>query len=487
MWKRVGSNREMMWNRRHFITQPAAFALAVRHTQASAGGAPGKKQFLAGAACANITPALGCAIAGNMGYSPAVEIHDELHVRSLVLDNGLTRLAFAVVDSCMVPGDVIGRAKRLIQQHTGIPPANVMISATHTHSAPPATHLFQSVPDSDYVEWLIVRISDSVRMAVNRLQPARVGWGVGREERLVVTRRFFVKPGTVERDPFDPAKDDVKVDRESFLGPQGPVDPEVGLLAVESLDGEPISVLGNYGLHYVGGSGRAHISADYFGYWAKAMARMAGITASPRRPPFVAILTNGCSGATVAPSEQSPPYVNMQRVADILAAECYRVWRAIRYEDWVELSSAQEEVEVGVRLPSAADVEAARRILASAPKTGQYKRRSEIYARETVILSEAYPKTVRTPVQALRIGSLGIATFPGEAFAELGLEVKAKSPFKPTLLIELANDYRGYIPTVRAFELGGYETWRAKSSYLEKEAAPKMVTAALRQLGASAR
>jgi hypothetical protein len=99
-----------------------------------------------------------------------------------------------------------------------------------------------------------------------------------------------------------------------------------------------------------------------------------------------------------------------------------------------------------------------------------------------VILNESYPKSVKTPIQALRIGSLGIATYPGEAFVELGLEAKAKSPFQPTFLIELANDYCGYIPTEEGHALGGYETWRAKSSYLETQAAPKMVASALRQL-----
>jgi len=68
----------------------------------------------------------------------------------------------------------------------------------------------------------------------------------------------------------------------------------------------------------------------------------------------------------------------------------------------------------------------------------------------------------------------------------LGLEVKAKSPLKPTLCIELANSYHGYIPTVAAHANGGYETWRAKSSYLEVQAAPKMVAAALRRLAAVA-
>ena len=94
-------------DRRRFIGQTLAVSSAASlQAQTTIGGAAKGKLF-AGAAIANITPALSCAIAGNMTYTPASEIHDDLHVRSLVLDNGQTRLAFAVVDSCMVPGDVI--------------------------------------------------------------------------------------------------------------------------------------------------------------------------------------------------------------------------------------------------------------------------------------------------------------------------------------------------------------------------------------------
>jgi hypothetical protein len=174
----------------------------------------------------------------------------------------------------------------------------------------------------------------------------------------------------------------------------------------------------------------------------------------------------------------------MFRIAEIVAAATLTTWRSIEYHDWAELDARTEELELGVRLPGAADVAAAKKILAYAPSDGPFKQLPQIYARETLIMSETFPATVQVPVQALRIGGLGIATFPGEAFPQLGLEVKAKSPFRPTLCIELANDYHGYIPTVEAHANGGYETWRAKSSYLEVQAAPKMVAAALRGLGA---
>jgi len=468
-----------MRNRRQFLG--ALVAAGAWPARAAAG------KLRAGASTANITPQLGCSLAGGMTDRIGAEVHDELHVRSLVLDNGSAQLAIATVDSCAVPRSILDRAKELIQSHTGIPPSHVLISATHTHSAPPAGHLFQSVPDPKYTEWLTVKIADAVRLAVNRLEPARIGWAAGREDRLVFNRRYYMKPGAIPPDPFGRTTDQVQmnppVGSPDIIKAAGPTDPEVGVLAVEAVDGRPLAVLGNYALHYVGGTGGGHISADYFAAWARAMGRLAG-----RR--FVAILSNGCSGNIngvnfLGPRVQHPPYRQMERYADLLAVECYRVWRTIVFQDTVELAASVEELALGVRLPSAEDVAQARQTLAAAG-LGPYKERSHIYARETVLLAEGYPRTAQTWVQALRIGSLGIATYPGEAFVEMGLEAKAQSPFRPTMLIELANDYRGYLPTVAAHALGGYETWRAKSSYLEKNAAPQIVASALRQLGSLA-
>jgi hypothetical protein len=429
----------------------------------------------------------------------ATDVHDELHVRSLVLDNGRVRLAIAVVDSCMIPRDILDSAKELIRKYTGIPVSHILISATHTHTAPAAAHVFQSIPDPKYTDFLTIRIADCVRIAANRLQPARAGSGTGREERLVFNRRYFMRPGTIRPDPYGGTSERVQMEppqgSSNIIKPAGPTDPEVGVLAVESLDGRPICVLGNYALHYVSADeAPTTVSADYYGAWADSMVRLAGSQLNSY-PKLVPILSNACSGNIDPINYMTKPvahtaYGMVQEYADTLAAECYRTWRTIQYYDEVELETAVEELELGVRSPSADNVSAARRVLAGAPTKilnaeptgGEYKALSQVYARETVIMSETFSKAVKTPIQALRIGSLGIATLPGEAFVELGLEVKAKSPFRPTMLIELANDYRGYIPTPADFDLGGYETWRAKSSYLEKDAATKMVAVALRLL-----
>src|SRR4051812_37465769 len=254
----------------------------------------------AGAATANITPALGCSMAGSMTDRRATDVHDELHVRALALDNSTARIGIAIVDSCAVPRTVIDRAKEIVRDRTGVPADHLLVSATHTHTAPPAAHLFQSPPDPKYTEWLTVRIADCLQMAFQRLQPARIGWSVGREPHLVFNRRYYMQPEAMQPDPFGRRTDRVKMNpppgSPAIVKAAGPTDPDVPVLALESLDRRPIALLASYALHYVGGIAPGHISADYFAAWANSVGRLARIGGAQGFPPFVAMLANACSG-----------------------------------------------------------------------------------------------------------------------------------------------------------------------------------------------
>src|SRR5690606_14656688 len=134
-----------------------------------------------------------------------------------------------------------------------------------------------------------------------------------------------------------------------------------------------------------------------------------------------------------------------------------------QYNDWVDLEAKQKEITVGVRKPSQEEVQRATQIM-SGVSGSVMQTRDEIYARETVLMDE-FPAQKQLIIQALRIGDLAIAAIPAEVFVEIGLEIKKKSPFKSTFSISLANGYNGYLPTPEQHKLGGYETWRARSSY----------------------
>src|SRR4029079_18349468 len=136
---------------------------------------------------------------------------DELHARCLVLDDGRTQFAFVVVDSCMVPREVFDLAKQLVHGETSLLPDHMLMSATHTHSAPAATPVFQSDPDPDYQRFLTRCIADGIRRAVANLAPARISWGIGNVPGQVFNRRWKMKPGMLLRDPFGGTNDLVKM------------------------------------------------------------------------------------------------------------------------------------------------------------------------------------------------------------------------------------------------------------------------------------
>lgn len=439
----------------------------------------GPKQFRAGAAKSNITPPVGTSINGSFNSNSVKDVHDDTYARCIVLDDGNKRLAFVVADLCMIGQPEVDIAKSKANQFTGIPVENILISATHTHSGGTACSVFQNDPDPAYLSFLSGRIGDAIIRASNKLKPARVGWSVGSEPNEVFNRRWKMKAGTPMVNPFgdrDKVVMNPGVANPALLEPAGPIDPEVYVLSVQTLDGQPLALLANYSLHYVGGVGSGAVSADYFGMFAERVEQL--LVQSDTNSEFIAIMSNGTSGDINninwggPKTEPLPPYEKMKQVAHRIADVAVNSIKGIQYEDWVPLGSEVDNVVLKVRKPNAVDLKRAKEIV-SKVEGSQMVTRDEVYARETILMND-YPNQVTIPLQSLNIGDLVINTIPAEVFVEIGLELKQKSPFKSTFTISLANGYYGYLPTPAHHELGGYETWRARSSFLEVGASTKI-------------
>ena len=363
------------------------------------------------------------------------------------------------------------RAKELILEKTGIPGSHVIISATHTHSTPRAVvGLVDNDLHREYLDQLGPKIADGVQRAHENLAPAKIGWASAPESRHVHNRRWFVEGGEKNRNPFGETGEKVSMNpgRKGLIKPAGPADPEVYVLSIQSAKDQPVALLGNYGLHYVGGTGRGKLSADYYGVFANLIQEKLG--ANDLKPPFVGIMSNGTSGDVNAndltqPSRKWAPYERINYIAGHVADAAFKAYQTIEYNNSIDLAAAEKILRLKVRKPNAERLEWARQTVAPAG-TPLRLSRPQVYAREALALAE-YPDEVDVRIQAFRIGKLGIVSIPNEVFAETGLAIKKESPFESTFVIELANGYHGYLPTPQQHEWGGYETWPARSAYLE--------------------
>ncbi len=475
-------------DRRAFLRATPLVPLAAAELALGVGGGgsaaaqPQPGRFRAGAATSNITPALGGDIIGGFRPFPADHVHDELHARCLVLDNGDARVALVVCDLLGAAQAVFDEARRLVAAGTGLPGSHLFMSCTHTHSATSALGPDRfAVPTAldDYQRFVARRIADGVRRAVRNLAPAQVGWAVGSEPREVFNRRWHMKPGTVPANPFGETTDRVQMNppqaSPNLDQPAGPTDPEVSVLAVRSPDGRPIAVYAAYSLHYVGGVRGADISADYFAVCCDRIQQLLG--ADRRDPPFVAMLANGTSGNINnidfrKPGGKYAPYEKMREVADRVARAAHAAYQAIAWKDGVPLAARSEPLTVGVRHPTPDQLARAKVILAR-PKADADGFLDRIYAERAVRLAE-WPDAIPLPLQVVRVGDVALGGIPCEVFVETGLAFKAQCPFRPGFIVSMTNGYYGYLPTPEHHDLGGYETWLG-TSRLEKHASTKIL------------
>ena len=449
-------------------------------------------QLRAGAAAVDITPTVWpLPLIGSFSYRPATSAHDPLHVRALVLDDGQTQLAIAVVDSCYVQRDVLDDAKQRASERTGIPTSHMLVSATHTHSAPPAKARAGtrgnetedlSANEEKYSEQLRAGIAEAISSAYEFRAAAEVGWGSAQLPEELSNRRWFKKEGTIRPDPFGGTTDTVQMNpgRDDLVRPAGPVDPEISVLSVRTADGKPLALLANYSLHYVGGIPRGQVSADYFGEFAKLIGEQLGASAG-----FVGILSNGTSGDVnnidfTGKRPRREPFEQIGIVAGKVADKSYEAYQSIEHRSDVTLAMAERILTLDKRKPSDAGYEQAKKVL-TVEDESTLPRRAKPYARRAIALYEG-PNTVDVKLQALRIGDLGITALPFETFTEIGLKLKGESPLTPTFTIELANGGEGYLPTPEQHELGGYETWLG-TNRVEKQASVKITETLLELLG----
>ena len=439
------------------------------------------KVFRAGAAAVEITPRkLPATISGGFLPGRAERVNDPLFARSLVLDDGSTRLAIVVVDTLMMPRELVDDAKARAEKATGIAADHVLVAAVHTHSAPSVMGALGTGVDEDYARRLPGWIAESIAAAAKNLAPAKVGWAVAVDDRHTNCRRWIRRPDRIGADPFgEPtirAMMHPGYQNPDYVGPAGPKDPGLSLLAVQSPQRRPIALLANYSMHYFGA---APVSADYFGRFCRKMAELVG--AEKADPPLVAMMSQGTAGDLHWMDYSRPARsIGIDTYASEVAQVASAAYKTIRYRDWVELAMAERKLALGRRAPDEKRLAWARKMIEGMKGRTVPANIPEVYALEQVYLHNEPKRELK--LQAVRIGELGLTAIPAEVFGITGLKIKAQSPLEPTFNLELANGADGYIPPPEQHTLGGYTTWPARTAGLEVQAEPKIVETLLQLL-----
>lgn len=426
-----------------------------------------------GAASAKITPPLGIPLAGYYHARGAQGVLDDLYAKALVLDDGQTKVALVTCDLISIPRHTIEASRQAIEEKTGIPGGNVMISATHTHTGPSLPR--QSSKDEldggsndkaqAYAASLPGLIAQAVADAHAKAAPALVSCARESEDRLAYCRRFWMKDGTVG---WNPGKLNPNIIR-----PVSPIDPEVGVVYFETAERQPLATYVNYAMH-TDTTGGEQISADYPGVLAMRLAEYRGEA-------MQTLFANGCCGDlnhfNVQWGGRQHGRDEAIRLGTILAASVMKAYMDLRPVEAATLRVRHEMLQLPLPPVSEEDVRQAEEIK---KKGSEAKFLEQVQAYKALDVAERQGKPLEVEVQVIALGDeLAWVSLPGEVFVDIGLSIKAASPFRQTHIAELANGSVGYIPNRSAYAEGNYEVISARCGEGSGE---MLVTAATRML-----
>ncbi len=429
-----------------------------------------------GVAEADITPPEGFPMAGYYHERLATGTIDPLKAKAIVFRSGDQAAAWVAADLTGVCRDLCVAVREKVSASTGIPAAHVVVTATHSHTAPDYTrnlydYLGGKTPadgPAPYAARLIEGIASAVIQANKALQPVVLKTGSARQQTPVsFNRRFVMKDGSVQTWQ--------RLDNPNVVRPAGPIDPEICLALVESAgDRKPLAVVSNFALH-LDTLGGLLWSADYPYFIEQKVRRELG-------QGVVSIFGNGACGDI---NHSDPTRTERNKTDFIGNSLAETVGSALPDLRAVESPAFQVRSAI-VQLPlqqvTEQQLEQARELIPAAKAGKSVDFFDQVRAYKAVVLDQLRNKpphmagdeyinwglshqwagvgeSLPVEVTTFTLGrDLALVFMPSEIFVELGLAVKQASPYRTTMVVELANCVETiYIPTRAAHAGGSYE------------------------------
>jgi neutral ceramidase len=379
-------------------------------------------------------------------------------VATVIEKPGSEKVCVVACDVLMLNRDLLDPVAEEVAKVLGIPESHVLINCTHTHHAPSTVTIHGYERDEAFCRRVQKAIAKAAKDANAMLKDgdATFHFRLGEESSVGQNSRLLLKDNSIYW--VGPREDAVR--------PTGPYDPELPVLAFLKPDKKPLAVLFNHSTHTIGvrKSGR---SPSFYGLAAQELEAELGGTF---------LFLEGASGSTHNLSTSAAE--NTIRIKDAVKAALAKATPQVVSR----ITAVRTPFKFKVRKFDEEKEDAAVSAYCKTRAAKQADAYIEVFRAQRKVLASKQGEERTTWLQVLLIGDVAVVGVPAEFFTVLGQDIKRRSPFRYTYVAELANDYIGYLPDGKAFELGGYQTWTGLHSFAERDTGDRMVDAAVRML-----
>lgn len=423
-------------------------------------------RFYAGAAQVDITPQLPATLGGFFLSFPCDRVLDKLYASAVSLSDGDQQVILVSCDLGYIMEETVAQIRDTVQEATGVQPANINISATHTHSGPYMGYDYRSyyrgeaqdAEDKTVRDRIAAGIAQAAIEAFERQKPASVGYGSASVGRCCYNRRFIMGDGRSRMQPGFDNPDSLMV--------EGPVDNQFQVVWFEDDENHPLAIMANLASHPVNFYGCAWLSADFPGEMR------AVVNSASGKPVPVLFLQGACGNVTPINYGEGERWENnfdrYRRCGRILAGEVIRLMAEGSPVSNVRMAYAHQTVAIPYRAFSPDDAGRLLQLLADSDKADN--RRAFLFSRlqttdektEFHTFTGLHERKKRHPdyqidIAALRLNDIVLVTNPAELFVEYQIEIKKALANRSVMVAELTNGWISYVPTLQAIALGGYE------------------------------
>jgi len=395
------------------------------------------EQFYVGVARESITPALGTMLQGYTPPRPALSVNDDVNATAFAFQYGELRALLISVEMCNMSKTIQDGIKKAIQEATGLPAGNMIISCTHTHSSGHSWWDYDE-PNGYVPSRVTPQAVKAAEAALASLRPAQMGVGTTQSD-VAVNRR------------------EIREDGKIVLGQNvyGSYDPTMTVVSFREPDGTPIGNLIHYGCHNTAAGKTDEVTRDWSGVAIDRLEdQSGGITA----------FFNGCGGDCGPRLPNGKTTSNLKMALELggkAGVDACRAWRNINVWEDVDLHLLNAEIDLPMQpARTAEDIEAEAAALGDPKVIKNLTLRSyeRLMERAAYVRSgKPIPTKMTIEHNVLAIGPLVFFPIPFEPFSIITLRIKAHSPYRHTLCLGYSNGAFSYFPSMDQMIRGGYE------------------------------